>query len=311
MGFILSMSQKSSLYRVLEILKRINNGEKLCVSHLAESYEVSQRSIQRDIKMINEIFNGFLFKEGECYHAQKKVILDKVLQGTELMTLCNIVNLFDLTSNKSLVSKETKKMIKNSMDVYAFKSRPIEKSYNKEILQTLEHAVKFNKELKIHYHGRYLSNQILRIQPYKLVFSVDNLYLIAFSPKEEKIRKFRFSNIEAVHEISKSFYKNRDIDNYITTSQTLLANDSSKDLYVRIKVNSTLSKYFYFKKYLPSQKIIQKFEDESIEVEYYINNFLEIESLIIKWLPNVKILEPKALNEFMKEKVGYMLKGFE
>jgi len=53
------MSQKSSLYRVIEILKRLNDGEKLCVSRLVAEYEVSERTIQRDFKMIVEVFETF------------------------------------------------------------------------------------------------------------------------------------------------------------------------------------------------------------------------------------------------------------
>ncbi|HFU74612.1 MAG TPA: WYL domain-containing protein, partial [Arcobacter sp.] len=160
-------------------------------------------------------------------------------------------------------------------------------------LETLEHSIKYNKELMIHYHGRYLSNQILRVQPYKLVFSVDNLYLIAFSPTEDKIRKFRFSNIETVEELPKNFYKNRDIENYITTSQTLFANDTSLNITIHLHVSAKRAKYFDYKKYLHSQKILYKYDTGEIKVEYKVNNFNEIDNLIIKWLPEVKILKPE------------------
>ena len=42
------MSQKSSLYRTIEILKHLNEGGKLCVTRLAQEYEVSDRTIRRD-----------------------------------------------------------------------------------------------------------------------------------------------------------------------------------------------------------------------------------------------------------------------
>ncbi len=293
------MSQKSSLQRVLEILNRLNKGEKLCVSKLAEQYEVSDRSIQRDFKMILEVFDDFLIKEGECYQGYKKVLLDELLQGSELMMLSNIVNVFDITDTKSLISSETKRLIENSMDVYLFKSKPLEKVHDKEMLQIIEHSIKFNKELKILYHGRYLSNQKLHIQPYKIVFSVGNFYLIAINSGNKELRKFRISNIENVYKTSKNFYKNKQVSHYLSEMQTLLANDASKDIRIKLRANKIIAKYFSYKLYLPSQRIIQHFENGDIEVEYYVNNFKEIEELMIKWLPNIKILEPKSLNHFI------------
>ncbi len=66
------MSQRSSLYRTIEILKALNEGKKLCVSSLAQLYEVSDRTIRRDFELIRELFSDFMRKEGECYQAYEK-----------------------------------------------------------------------------------------------------------------------------------------------------------------------------------------------------------------------------------------------
>jgi predicted DNA-binding transcriptional regulator YafY len=219
------------------------------------------------------------------------------------MMLSNIVNVFDISDTKSLVSSETKRLIQNSMDVYSFKFRPIERAYNQDMLKTIEHAIKFNKELDILYHGRYIISQSFQVQPYKLVFSVDNLYLIVKLPIENKIRKLRISNIETVDLTSKIFYKDREIEHYITSSQTLFANDASKDIVVRLHVSKVRSKYFFYKKYLSSQKIINKFENGDIEIEYHVNNFNEIDNLILTWMPEVRILEPQELKDVIRKKL--------
>jgi len=46
------MSQKSSLYRTIEILKKLNSGKKLCVTRLAQEYEVNDRIVHRDFELI-------------------------------------------------------------------------------------------------------------------------------------------------------------------------------------------------------------------------------------------------------------------
>jgi len=49
------MSQKSSLHRTIEILKHLNEGKQLCVTRLAQEYEVSDRTIRRDFELIKEL----------------------------------------------------------------------------------------------------------------------------------------------------------------------------------------------------------------------------------------------------------------
>ena len=63
------MGQKSSLYRTVEILKMLNEGQKLCITNLAYAYDVSDRTIRRDFELIKELFGNFIIKEGECYQA--------------------------------------------------------------------------------------------------------------------------------------------------------------------------------------------------------------------------------------------------
>ncbi len=48
----------------------------------------------------------------------KKVLLDRVLHATNLMTLANIVNLFEVTQKESFISDKTKALIKKSMRLY-------------------------------------------------------------------------------------------------------------------------------------------------------------------------------------------------
>ena len=206
------MSKKSSLQRVLEILNRLNQGEKLCVSQLAERYEISDRSIQRDFKMIIEVFDDFLIKEGECYKGYKKVLLDELLQGSELMMLSNIVNVFDITDTKLLLSSETKRLIQNSMDVYAFKSKPFEILKQTETLKKVEQAIRQNKEMILIYERE---NEIFnfKVNPYKIIFFNENFYLIAKDINDGNILRLRIALIQDVTLSSKTFYPETKIIN--------------------------------------------------------------------------------------------------
>ncbi|MEJ2437507.1 MAG: WYL domain-containing protein [Sulfurovaceae bacterium] len=191
------MSQKSSLYRTIEILKELNAGKKLCVTNLATAYEVSDRTIRRDFELIKELFGDFMSKEGECYQAYKKVLLEEVLNATDLMTLANIVNLFGIIQKESLISEKTQALIEQSMSVYDFKSRPFENVKDREILKKLEHSIKFKKEIKIRYRTERAITQD-RFQPYKILFLNENFYLVGINSSKNTVEYRRVTMIEEV-----------------------------------------------------------------------------------------------------------------
>ena len=302
------MSQKSSLYRTIEILKDLNEGKRLCVNALADYYDVAPRTIQRDIKLIRELFGNFLTKEGECYQGHKKILLDELLHATDLMTLANIVNLFDITNKKSLISTKTDTLIKNSMSIYDFKSKPFEIIKDKELLKKLEHAIKFNKEIYIKYQGAYTIKEYI-FCPYKIIFLNENFYVVGENISQGYFSSLRIALIKELRYSSKKFYRAKEIEEFIDSIQTPWGKFGAKKSVVRLLVKQKVAKYFILKKYLPTQKITKRFENGDLEVEYSITSYREVEELIIKWLPNVKVLEPLALNEMVREVLLKKLEG--
>jgi len=293
------MSQKSSLHRTIEILKHLNEGKQLCVTRLAQEYEVSDRTIRRDFELIKELFGDFMSKEGECYRAYKKVLLDEVLHATDLMTLANIVNLFGVTQKQSLISDKTKALVDKSMLVYDFKSRPFENMQNHEVIKKLEHAIKFNKEVKIRYKSeRAISHA--NFQPYKILFLNENFYMVGENSSKNQFEFRRISMIEEVEYKNKTFIAHKDIIEFIKTIQTPWANFGQSDKVVQLRVNKKIRRFFIFKKYLPSQVVVQTYDNGDILVEYTVTNYHELEELIIKWLPNIEIISPRNLKKMIK-----------
>ncbi|PTB83518.1 hypothetical protein C9926_02495 [Sulfurovum lithotrophicum] len=293
------MSQKSSLHRTIEILKHLNEGKQLCVTRLAKEYEVSDRTIRRDFELIRELFGDFMSKEGECYRAYKKVLLDEVLHATDLMTLANIVNLFGVTQKQSLISDKTKALVDNSMLVYDFKSRPFENMQNHDAIKKLEHAIKFNKEVKI----RYKSERAIttaNFQPYKILFLNENFYMVGENSSKNQFEFRRISMIETVEYKNKTFVAHRDIIDFIKTIQTPWAVFGKEEILVRLRVSKKVRRFFLFKKYLPSQEVVHTFENGDIEVHYKVSSLHELEELVIKWLPQISIISPQGFKKMMK-----------
>ena len=301
------MSQKSSLYRTIEILKHLNEGKKLCVTRLAQEYEVSDRTIRRDFELIRELFGDFMSKEGECYQAYKKVLLDDVLHATDLMTLANIINLFGITQKESIISKKTKALVDKSMLVYEFKSRPFEGMNNHEIVKKLEHAIKFNKEIHIRYKSeRFISES--NFQPYKILFLNENFYMVGENIGKHNFEFRRVAMIENIEVKSKTFIPHSDMEAFIKKVQTPWASYGKKEIVVKLRANKAIRRYFHMKKYLPTQKITKEYKNGDILVEYTVTHAQELEELVIKWLPKIEVISPrnfkKSLQRRLKQKLS-------
>jgi len=294
------VNQRSSLYRTISILKRLNEAQKLCVSNLALEYEVSERTIRRDFELIRDIFGDFISKDGECYKAYNKILLDDVLHATDLMTLANIVNLFGTTQKQSLITPHTKELIKHSMGVYNFKSRPFENIQNLDIVKKLEHAIKFQKEIKIRYTTEKSTTHIL-FWAYKILFLNENFYLVGVNASKDAVEYRRITMIEDVTYTKKSFFKDSHIEKFFNSMQTPWASYAKDEIYVKLRVDVSIRRFFIKKKFLPSQHITHTFDNGDIEVTYTITNYKEVEELIIKWLPKIKITSPIKLKRMIKK----------
>jgi predicted DNA-binding transcriptional regulator YafY len=71
-------------------------------------------------------------------------------------------------------------------------------------------------------------------------------------------------------------------------------------------IDKTIRKYFE-RKPLRGQRIIGVDSDGSIEIEIKISNEMEIQPLILWYIPFIKVLEPQWMADNVKEKIqGYL-----
>lgn len=301
------MSKISSTYRVIEILKDLDDGKLLCVSNLTYKYDTSERSIRRDFELIREIFGDILISPQKgCYRVVSKNLLDNVLNSTELYMLKNILKLSD--SSKLSLSKDVDENIKKAMlketsdSPYLFKQKPYEEIYqNKEKFKFLEHAIKFRKEIKFRYTNLDRVNYFT-LKPYKIVFLSENFYLASEIELKKNGTNVIMSRIAMIDELvftEKSFYHNLDIMDFIHHVQSPWAsykpNFKTHLKEVIIEIPKAQAKYFKLKKFFASQKILAEDENGTITISYTVSSENEVIGLIKQWIPYVKVVSPQSL----------------
>ena len=309
------MSTTNQTARVLELLKRFNNGEKISINALSNEvlwYGKSEKTIRRDLDVIKEYFpDSFeLVKGGEsgCYKAITKNAFDNFINA-EFMSLMvqmfNLANKSDLFDNFDLNEDDKKILeskIKDSKKYYEFKNKPFETFKSDSVLlKELESKIKHQKYINIQYEVNGKINKF-EVKPYKIVFINENFYL-ACEIESEKLEfaMYRLSKIKSVEDTSKTFHKNLEIEDFIKDMQTPFSTykrDYKKNL-INVILEIDESKAFYFenKKYLKSQELIEKKENGNLLLSFKVTQKMEIEELIKKWIPFVKVIEPISLKD--------------
>jgi len=310
--------------RVLELLKRFNNGELICIDSLQTDTHwegKSEKTIRRDLDAIRSYFpDSFEVVRGNngCYRAITKDIFKNFIDKE---TLALMVQTFNIAQEKGMLEslnieddykKILSKKIKESKECYHFITKPYEtKKGDTALLQELEKAIYRKNYIRIIYKEREGEKEY-QIKPYKIVFINENFYLASENlNKEYPFSLFRVVNILHIEIEQKTFRRNLDIEDFIVSMQTPFSNYTPQFknhlITVKIEVSPLKAKFFKLKKALPSQKIEQENSDGSLVLSFLVTQERELEELIKKWLPHLKVISPLSLKERIDEDLrGYL-----
>ena len=309
--------------RVLELLKRFNNGEKVCIGTLQQDslwYGKSEKTIRRDLDVIKEYFpEAFeLIRGGHggkgCYKAITRGAFDNLLKPELISLLVQAFSIaqknnffenfnMDTTDKKILESK-----LKETSKCYIFKNKPFESQKDDIVLfKKLERSIQYQKCLILEYPQQNTFTKI-EVKPYKIVFMNENFYLACEVEHEAyEFSIFRISKIKSIEDTSKIYQKNPDIDEFIQAMQTpfpLYSKDFRKHLIeVLLEVDASKALYFQAKKYLKSQTIVEEKENGNLVISYKVTQFREIEELLHRWLPYIKVIAPLSLKEKLHQEL--------
>ncbi|MDD2651684.1 MAG: WYL domain-containing protein [Sulfurimonas sp.] len=303
--------------RVLELLKRFNDGQKVCIDALKNDMlweGKNEKTIRRDLDIIKELFpDSFeLIRGGKgekgCYKAITKQAFDNFLKP---QTLSLMVQVFNIAQRSDLfdefeISKDDKTIlsakIKQIGQAFEFKNKPFESKKDDQVLfGKLQECILKQKYVIIEYPSNDGWKKI-EVMPYKMVFMNENFYLAcAVEHEEYEFSIFRISKIKNIEETKKTYQMNFDIADFIKYMQTPFAlyrkNYRQHLIEVVLEVDASKAYFFGAKKFLSSQNIIDTKENGNVLVSYKVTQEREIEDFIKQWIPHVKIVSPATLRD--------------
>lgn len=273
--------------RLGTILTKLNNGEKLNLKGLSEEFNVSIRTIQRDL---NERLSYLPIKREESYY-----FLDSRTLGK--LSFSDIKNFAIISGIKSLYPSLTNDFILDLLNskinnTFLIKNQGFENVTLKDNeFKIISNSI--NNKKKISY---FYNNKKRVAKPYKLVNNNGSWYLVA--DEKDKLKTYSLIKIKLLKEIDEKFETNKEFIQIIEDNNV---NWFSKDeLIVILEIDNSIIEYFERKKLLANYKIIDKTEDKTI-IETKVSYENEILSFVQYWIPNIKILEPLFLQNKLEK----------
>lgn len=310
--------------RMLEIFMRSLRGESVSVKALAAEYEVSTKSISRDISSIQNFLaehrdlmqnaeltyshkekayylsNDEFLKNKELFALVKILIGSRALNKDEILTIISKLKKFTTINDKEKLNNLIRKEIYHYHEVKSDCRSVVENLW--KLVQTIEER----KIISITYYKMNREEVRRKIKPVSVMFSEYYFYLIAYmaDDAEYKPKYFRIDRISAIIEHRERFVLDRKHDfdegDLREKNQFMFPGENTK---IRFEF-SGLSLQAILDR-LPTAKIVEKSGNVSI-IEAEVNYGRGIVMYLLSQGSWVKVLSPNRLVKDMKAEIEKM-----
>lgn len=265
------------------ILTKLNLGEKFSIDDLIEEFGVSKRTIQRDMQA--RLINFPIEYEDGVYYLDSKHLgkLDfNDIRG--FATISGIKDLYPRIDDSFLTS-----LINNKFnDIYLIKNTQYEQTKNKSLeFEIIENAIKDKLKITCKYNEKQRE-----LNPYRLINKSGIWYLSA--DENNQLKTYTLSKIINIIATNIKFSHNKEFINIIKTNKD---DWFSKDnIEITLEVKNTVAQYFLRRDLLPHQKIIKQTKTH-LTLYTKVSYEEEILTIVKHWIPNIKIISPKHLQD--------------
>lgn len=301
------MSNYSLLKRFAIIVDKINNKRPPSLKELLESlrqhgFDVSSRTLQRDIERLREDFGLMIY-----YDAPSDTYRINVEDSLYFETLLRIIQLFN-TSDILLKSVQEKK---KTLPFISFEQN-IENSTGTYYLEAVFNAIHHCQLISFEYENfekKKTSRHV--IKPLLLKEYSNKWYVVGAFVDCNSIRIFGLDRIKnLVVEKTKFPAKERNAVTHLFDHTIGLVYDIKKAETVLFSVTAGQAKYFKNVPLHHSQQIMAAHTDEVI-FSYFLTPNRELQRLILGYGAQVKVLQPAWFAQQVEGELKMMLKKYK
>lgn len=287
--------------RMLQIVYILLNRKTITASKLAERFEVSQRTIYRDIDALcqagipvytskgknggisildNFVLNKSVFSKGE----QNEIIaalqsLSAVNYPEADRVLSKLSNIFDSKSNDWI-----------EIDFSGWGNS------KQEMLASIKNAVINKKVISFEYYNTYREKALRTVEPLQLLFKGKAWYLKAFCRAKRSMRLFKLSRIKNIQILDEHF--NRQLENEASVAFDIGPDKNIVD--IMMKIHSSQA-YRVYDEFDDAQISLNEDGSFTICVSYPEDEW--VYGYILSFGMYAEVIEPARIKKIIKEQL--------
>lgn len=297
--------------RLFEIVYLLMNKKNMTARELSEHFEVSQRTIYRDIETLCQAGIPIYTSKGKGggIALMENFVLNKsVLSEQEQNEILSALSLLKVTTNE-----ENGQVLSKLGALFGNKrSDWIEVDFSnwnsteedKHKFSLLKDAIMNYCVITFQYYNSNGECSLRRVEPYKMVFRSQAWYLFGYCREKKNMRYFKISRIRELHKEDEHFQLSRKEYHSCSDPPYTVTDDS---LPVHLRISPELG-----------FRVYDEFPQEAIKVEADGSFNIRTNLGVGSWLPGylmsfedyLEVLEPQYLREEMIRKYQLALKKY-
>ena len=282
-----SANHDTLVYRLAQILIKLNQGERLDPLSLADEFGVNLRTIQRDL---NERFAYLPLEKVNGRYRLDPVFLGKLSTRDieRFAGLAGVRGLFPSLGDDFLRDIFDSRL----RETMLVRGHHYEDLSGKEALfKELEAAIAGCRLLAFDFAKADEVKRYAGVAPYRLLNQKGIWYLAAVDGG--KLKTFSFSKLSNVSTLDDTFVRDAEIDSRLLQDEGIWLTE--RQLKVRLLVAPNVAGYFKRRRLIANQVLEEERCDGSLVLSAEVGHQNQILPIVRYWVPHIRVLEPVEL----------------
>lgn len=274
------------VYRLAQMLVKLNQGEKLDPVALADEFGVNLRTIQRDL---NERFAYLPLQKTEgLYHLDTTFLGKLSTKDVErFASLAGVRGLFPSLSDEFLRGIFDSRV----QEALLIKGHHYESLADKELaFRALEKAIVARQNVAFDYLKTEGMKSYASVSPYKLLNHKGIWYLVALDG--DKLKTFSFAKLEKLKVLDTTFSWSKDIDTKLAMEDGIWFAENQHE--VVLKISAEVAGYFKRRKLIANQVIENELADGGLIISAMVGHQNQVLPIVRYWLPHILVISPES-----------------
>ena len=309
--------------RILNILYYLNRYKKVSAKRLAEEFEVSQRTIYRDLDILENM--GIPIERKMGFEGGISIIENFKLENinfskSELTRIISILNNYYYKDSKTkLLIEKFKNIISDKemeeqrkLDYFKIEEGYLMHKREKENISSIKKAIESKNIIEVKYINSDNVISERQLEPYIISIKGNSVYLFANCLLRKELRIFRVSRILEIKIINEKFTEDPDISEKIYSQKGFFSDYIHNEIILKYKKNFFEIAKFFLDNYevLDIKKSREKYNITSIENYVIIKLNWRIDKWFLEFIlslgDNVEVLEPEELRNEIIQRIKNM-----